>query len=164
MTVNFSLLQKLQEKFTQAQWQLVTAESCTGGGVAQACTDIPGSSSWFLGGVVAYDNRLKTSLLQVPLAQIDLHGAVSEPVVLAMAQGAQICLNADWAIATSGIAGPSGGSPEKPVGTVCFAWVYRDKLTRTATCYFSGDRTGIRAQSIDFALSQLLLFSDEIST
>ncbi len=102
--------------------RVATAESCTGGWIAKALTDVPGSSQWFESGIVAYSNSAKDALLGVPGELIAAHGAVSEPVVRAMAEGARAQLGVDLAVAVSGVAGPDGGSADKPVGTVWFAW------------------------------------------
>jgi nicotinamide-nucleotide amidase len=139
--------------------RLVTAESCTGGWVAKACTDLPGSSNWFLGGVVAYDNSLKTGLLGIEPRLLASEGAVSQAVVREMATGAIGRLGGDVALAVSGIAGPDGGSPGKPVGTVWFAWALRhdDRLeVRTALEVLEGDREAVRRQAIACALRGLL--------
>lgn len=139
--------------------RLVTAESCTGGWVAKACTDLPGSSNWFLGGVVAYDNSLKTGLLGIEPRLLASEGAVSQAVVREMATGAIGRLGGDVALAVSGIAGPDGGSPGKPVGTVWFAWALRhdDRLeVRTALEVLEGDREAVRRQAVACALRGLL--------
>jgi len=137
---------------------LVTAESCTAGGVAYAVTQVPGSSAWFDRGVVAYSNESKQRMLGVPKAYLRDFGAVSEPVARAMALGALQHSTAQVALAVTGIAGPDGGSAEKPVGTVCFAWALRrDSLTapwaRTITRHFDGDRAAVRTQAIAEALA-----------
>ena len=139
--------------------RLVTAESCTGGWVAKACTDLPGSSGWFQGGVVAYSNPLKTGLLGVPEDTLDRHGAVSEPVVRAMAAGALARLGGTVAVAVSGIAGPDGGTTDKPVGTVWFAWarLSGDRVViDAARARFDGDREAIRRQAVLQALGGVL--------
>lgn len=139
--------------------RLVTAESCTGGWVAKACTDLPGSSGWFLGGVVAYSNPLKAGLLDVPGDTLERHGAVSEPVVRAMAAGALVRLGGTIAVAVSGIAGPDGGTPDKPVGTVWIAWarLVRGRLeVRAARDRFDGDRDAVRRQAVLRALEGVL--------
>lgn len=139
--------------------RLVAAESCTGGWVAKACTDRPGSSAWFLGGVVAYSNALKSALLGVPPDALDQHGAVSEPVVRAMAAGALDRLGGSVAVAVSGIAGPDGGTPDKPVGTVWFAWARRhgERVEVCAECVpFAGDRDAVRRQAVLRALDGVL--------
>lgn len=139
---------------------LVTAESCTGGWIAKACTDVSGSSGWFLGGFVAYANALKSELLAVPQALLDAHGAVSEPVVRSMAQGALQRTGATVAVAVSGVAGPAGGTPEKPVGTVWLAWASRESngsfRIETQHEVFPGDREAIRRCTVQRALSRLL--------
>lgn len=136
--------------------KLVTAESCTGGWVAQCLTAIAGSSEWFDRGFVTYSNEAKQEMLGVAADTLAEHGAVSQPVAVAMAEGALRNSRADWAIATTGIAGPTGGSAQKPVGTVCFAWVCRDGRVATGTCHFAGNREEVRAQSVAHALAGLL--------
>ena len=153
-------LMQLSESVGQALKQrgatLTTAESCTGGWVSQCLTAIAGSSVWFERGFVTYSNAAKTEMLGVPEATLAAHGAVSQPVAVAMADGALRHSRADWAIAITGIAGPSGGSADKPVGTVCFAWACRDGRTTTQSRHFEGDRTAVRARSVAYALSGLL--------
>jgi nicotinamide-nucleotide amidase len=134
---------------------LATAESCTGGGVAQAITEIAGSSNWFDRGFVTYSNAAKTAMLGVPDALIAQHGAVSEEVARAMAQGAVDNSAADAACSTTGIAGPGGAVPGKPVGTVCFGWSLGGK-TLSERLVFAGDRHAVREQSIAHALRGLL--------
>ena len=141
---------------TARGWLLTTAESCTGGLVAAACTELAGSSLWFERGIVSYSNAAKSELLGVPSALIHDHGAVSEAVARAMATGAVANAHAHWSVAVTGIAGPTGGSAEKPVGTVCFAWAVRDGATTTETRHFAGDREAVRAQSVACALAGLL--------
>ena len=139
--------------------QLVTAESCTGGWIAKVCTDLPGSSRWFRGGVVAYSNELKAGLLGVRPETLSREGAVSEAVVREMALGALERLDGDVAVAVSGIAGPDGGTPDKPVGTVWVAWAVRDRTgTRVGAdqSRFGGDRDRIRRLAVHRALSGLL--------
>ena len=139
--------------------RLVTAESCTGGWIAKACTDLPGSSRWFLGGAVVYDNVLKAGVLGVKPQTLAEAGAVSEAVVREMAAGALDRLGGDVAVAVSGVAGPDGGTPDKPVGTVWFAWGRRDAqgaLIRTALECFSGDRDAVRRQAVERALRGVL--------
>jgi nicotinamide-nucleotide amidase len=139
---------------------LVTAESCTGGWIAKACTDVSGSSGWFLGGVVAYSNALKTALLGVPELLLAEHGAVSEPVVRAMAQAALQRTGATVAVAVSGVAGPTGGTPAKPVGTVWLAWAWREPdgsfQFESRHELFSGGREEIRRRTVQRALQRLL--------
>ena len=146
-------------RLTSSGLRLATAESCTGGWIAKACTDLPGSSRWFLGGSVAYANDLKHSALGVDPAELDRHGAVSEPVVRAMAAGILERAAADLAVAVSGIAGPDGGSPDKPVGTVWFAWARREAggapHVTTAVEKFPGDREAVRRLAVRRALAPL---------
>jgi nicotinamide-nucleotide amidase len=134
---------------------LATAESCTGGGVACAITEVAGSSDWFDCGYVSYSNASKTALLDVPAALIAQVGAVSVEVAAAMAEGALANSNAHVALSTTGIAGPTGAVPGKPVGTVCFAWS-RGGATRTERHVFAGDRQSVREQSVAHALQGLL--------
>lgn len=136
--------------------RLATAESCTGGWVAQCLTDIPGSSGWFERGFVTYSNESKQELLGVPEHILLTHGAVSEATVLAMAAGALSASRADCAVAVSGIAGPSGGSPDKPLGTVWIAWQVRDREGFATRHRFAGNRREVRRQAVREALSGLL--------
>ena len=137
-------------------WRVATAESCTGGLVAAAITDIPGSSAWFERGFVTYTDEAKRDDLAVPAELLERHGAVSEPVALAMATGALARSRADVAVAITGIAGPGGATPGKPVGTVCFAFAQRDRVAEARTLHLDGDRAAVRAQSVDFALERLI--------
>jgi nicotinamide-nucleotide amidase len=141
---------------------LAVAESCTGGGVAQAITEIAGSSEWFDCGIVAYSNASKTELLDVSAALLAQHGAVSEEVVEAMAIGMLANSNAHVSLSTTGIAGPTGAVPGKPVGTVCFGWaIERDshiERTHTERLVFAGDRRAVREQTVVHALKGLLRF------
>ena len=139
----------------RGEW-LAAAESCTGGWLAQSVTAIAGSSAWFDRGFVTYSNDAKMDMLGVPPTTLERHGAVSEATARAMAQGALAYSRADWTVAITGIAGPSGGSPEKPVGTVCFAWAEKDGGCEAQTCHFSGDRAAVRQQSVRHALRGLL--------
>ncbi|MFI5448033.1 CinA family protein [Polaromonas sp. UC242_47] len=136
-------------------WLLATAESCTGGMIAAACTDLAGSSNWFERGLVTYSNEAKTEMLGVDAALIATHGAVSEPVARAMAQGAITHSKAQVAVAVTGVAGPSGGSPEKPVGTVWFGFMVDGQLSSEMK-YFDGDRAAVRAATVHHALQRLL--------
>ncbi len=135
---------------------LATAESCTGGWVAQCLTAVGGSSAWFERGFVTYSNLAKQEMLGVDAALLDAHGAVSEPVAMAMARGALRYSHADWALAITGVAGPTGGTAEKPVGTVCFAWASRAGQVSCETCHFAGERQEVRACSVGHALDGLL--------
>jgi nicotinamide-nucleotide amidase len=136
--------------------KLVAAESCTGGLFAAACTSVAGSSDWFECGFVSYSNEAKTELLDVPAALIAAHGAVSEPVVRAMAEGALAHSRADWSIAVTGIAGPGGAAPGKPVGTVWLAIAYRGRVLLVERLQLGGDRSAVREQTVQRALAQLL--------
>lgn len=135
--------------------QVVTAESCTGGGIATALTGEPGASGWFERGFVTYSNRAKQEMLSVPAIMIERHGAVSEAVVLAMARGALAHSGGDVSIAVSGVAGPDGGTPEKPVGTVWIAWGLEGERAEAQRFLFSGDREAVRTRSILAALEGL---------
>ncbi|MEX0963095.1 MAG: CinA family protein [Pseudohongiellaceae bacterium] len=150
------MVKQLAAKLIAKNLIIATAESCTGGGISRALTALAGSSVWFDSGFVTYSNAAKQRLLNVPLALIEIDGAVSEAVVLAMAAGAIENSRADLAVAVSGIAGPDGGSDEKPVGTVWIAWQWQDKSL--ARCFhFSGDRESVREATVQAALEGCLL-------
>lgn len=134
---------------------MATAESCTGGWIVKALTDRPGSSDYVLGGLVTYSNALKRELLHVSPESLEREGAVSESVVRQMVAGAVRATGADFAIATSGVAGPGGGSAEKPVGTVWFAWGAPKTGIVAHCCQFEGDRDAVRRQSVVYALQGL---------
>ena len=134
---------------------LVTAESCTGGWVAQVVTSVPGSSEWFERGFVTYSNASKEEMLGVPRALLERHGAVSEETAREMALGALRHSRGTVAVAVTGVAGPSGGTPAKPVGLVCFAWATRSE-TRIETRNFAGDRESVRRQSAEHGLQGVL--------
>ncbi len=153
-----TLAAQVGEMLKSRGFMLATAESCTGGGVAQAVTDIPGSSEWFERGFVTYANQAKVEMLGVQAQTLRLHGAVSERTVLEMAEGALAHSHADISLAVSGIAGPGGGTPEKPVGTVWFAWSLRGGPSDARKYQLTGDRAEIRAQSVRIALQGLLQF------
>jgi len=135
---------------------LVTAESCTGGSLAAAITDIAGSSMWFERGYVTYSNAAKQALLNVKTETLNQHGAVSEAAACEMAEGALKNAHADISIAITGIAGPDGGTLEKPTGTVWFAFSFKQAETMTAMQYFQGNRNAVREQSVQFALEKLI--------
>ena len=143
-------------------WRVATAESCTGGWIAKALTDVPGSSQWFESGLVTYSNAAKSALLGVAQSVLEDHGAVSEATVRAMAQGARTRLGTELAVAVSGVAGPDGGAPEKPVGTVWFAWA-TPTSTSAVRRHFMGGREAVRRQSVALALERLidLVWRDE---
>jgi nicotinamide-nucleotide amidase len=151
---------RLADALRARGWHLATAESCTGGMIAAACTDLAGSSDWFDRGIVSYSNRAKTDLLGVDPGLIAERGAVSEEVARAMAAGALERSAADLAVAVTGIAGPAGGSADKPVGLVWLAWARRDPAGRAVIeaqrAHFSGDRAAVRRASVDRALRGLL--------
>ena len=149
------IVQNLASALRQRGWMLATAESCTGGLIAGACTDLAGSSDWFERGFVTYSNAAKTELLGVSAELIARHGAVSEAVVRAMAEGAVRHSRAQMAVAVTGVAGPGGGSADKPVGTVWFGWCV-DGRVQTARQHFEGDRQAVRAQTVAHALAGLL--------
>jgi nicotinamide-nucleotide amidase len=153
------LVAELAARLTERGQRLVTAESCTGGWVAKACTDRPGSSAWFLGGVVVYHNELKARLLGVSPGTLASEGAVSEAVVTQMAIGALHRLGGELSVAVSGIAGPEGGTVDKPVGTVWFAWAARsgeDIHVRTLQARLPGGRDEVRRRAVLRALEGLL--------
>ena len=134
---------------------LATAESCTGGMIAAACTDLSGSSQWFERGFVTYSNEAKAEMLAVPPGLIEEHGAVSEPVARAMADGALAHSRAQVSLAVTGVAGPTGGTEAKPVGTVWFAWCVGGE-THSEMQHFAGDRAAVRMATVRYALKRLL--------
>ncbi len=150
------LAAELVGKLAAAGRTVATAESCTGGWIAQAITAVPGSSDCFGFGIVSYSNAAKQSVLGVSAETLREHGAVSEPVVREMAKGALELSGADMAVAVSGVAGPGGGTPEKPVGTVWFAWARRGAGTDAVLHRLEGDRAAIRAASVRVALEGLI--------
>lgn len=149
------LSQQLGETLRQLGATVTTAESCTGGWIAKAITDIAGSSAWFERGFVTYSNEAKQQMIGVDGATLEAHGAVSEPVVRQMAQGALNAAAATWAVSVSGIAGPDGGSAQKPVGTVWFGIANSQGEVRAYLQNFSGDRETVRRQATVFALEIL---------
>lgn len=156
INIRLQLAQALQAR----GWMLATAESCTGGLIAATCTELAGSSNWFERGFVTYSNAAKTELLGVDAALIAQHGAVSEPVARAMAQGALMHARADIAVAVTGIAGPGGGSADKPVGTVWLAWS-TPQQTRSSVHCFAGARQAVREASVQHALQGLLALLEQ---
>lgn len=150
------ILKRLGRTLTEKKMFVGTAESCTGGRIASLITSQPGSSGHFVGGIVSYDNKVKMNLLGVSAKDIETEGAVSRSVVEQMAKGAARVLGCDCAVATSGIAGPEGGSPEKPVGTVWIAAVVKRKVY-SECCHFTGDRQQIIEQSARKALEMVYL-------
>lgn len=152
---NDALCAQLAEALQANGWMLAVAESCTGGMIAAACTALPGSSNWFERGFVTYSNEAKTELLGVDAQLITQHGAVSEVVARAMAFGAVRHSHAHVSVAVTGVAGPTGGSADKPVGTVWFGFM-ADGLLSSETCRFEGDRAAVRAATVQHALRRLL--------
>jgi nicotinamide-nucleotide amidase len=150
------LAEELGRRLTAKDWQAATAESCTGGLVAGAITAIGGSSAWFDRGFVTYSNEAKAEVLHVPLPTLAQHGAVSAETARAMAEGALAASRATVAVAVTGIAGPAGGSLEKPVGTVWFAWSVRGGSTTAAVHVLPGDRAAVREASVRIALEGLI--------
>ena len=140
---------------------IVTAESCTGGWVAQALTAIAGSSAWFDRGFVTYSNEAKQEMLGVRAETLQTYGAVSEETAREMAQGALERSRGTVALAITGVAGPTGGTAAKPVGTVCFAWATKARPARAETKHFSGDREAVRRQSVEYSLAGVLEVLDE---
>ncbi|NQW79754.1 MAG: CinA family protein [Polaromonas sp.] len=149
-----TLTAQVAEQLLAKKLLMATAESCTGGLIAAACTDLAGSSVWFERGFVSYSNAAKTELLGVPADLIETHGAVSEPVVRAMVEGALRHSRAQVAVAVTGVAGPGGGSPDKPVGTVWFGWATPDGVVTDKRC-FDGDRQHVREATVQHALLRL---------
>lgn len=147
-------ISNLGQCLLQRGWMCATAESCTGGMVGAAFTSVSGASQWFAGGIISYDNRIKTALLDVPEAELILHGAVSEHVVRRMAAGACKALQVPVAVAISGVAGPTGGSPLKPVGTVWLGFAV-DGVLRAHCLHLSGDREQIRQGAVLAAVQGL---------
>ncbi|MBN7827053.1 CinA family protein [Bowmanella dokdonensis] len=155
---SLSLAQQLGEALKSKGWKMTCAESCTGGGIGYAITSISGSSGWFERGYITYSNEAKTEVLEVDPQTLIVYGAVSEQAVEQMASGALKAARADLAVAVSGIAGPEGGSPEKPVGTVWFGIASANKVISLHQ-RFTGDRLEIRQQAIDHALEQALVLA-----
>ena len=155
------LARKVIDTFTQKKKKIVTAESCTGGLIAAILTTVPGSSAVLERGFISYSNEAKVDLLGVPPDMIDMKGAVSAEVATAMAQGALEYSLADVAVSVTGIAGPGGGTPEKPVGLVYFGLATKDGVAMHYKCEFTGDRRSIRAQSVHEALRLLLSLDDK---
>jgi len=150
-----ALVGQVADLMLDRRWLLASAESCTGGLISAACTDLAGSSAWFERGFVTYSNEAKTAMLGVATALITAHGAVSEEVARAMAQGAVTHSAAQVAVAVTGVAGPTGGSRAKPVGTVWFGFLVDGQLS-SETQRFSGDRAAVRAATVQHALQRLV--------
>ncbi|MEE8428300.1 MAG: nicotinamide-nucleotide amidase [Gammaproteobacteria bacterium] len=151
-----SLSRQVGKQLSARGLRLVTAESCTGGWLAKSLTDIAGSSVWFECGFVPYSNAAKQEMLGVQADTLETFGAVSEKTVAEMAYGALSHGHGDLSVAISGVAGPDGGTPDKPVGTVCFAWVTPGESVHCQTQHFKGDREAVRRQSVCYALQGIL--------
>ena len=160
MTSTLDISKEVAKLLIARGWTLALAESCTGGLVCAALTDLAGSSDWFERGYITYSNQAKSECLGVPTETIESFGAVSEQVAKAMSEGAQKNAGVNVAVSITGIAGPAGGSIEKPVGTVCFGWTIQKEnlaaITICKTMQFSGDRQAVREQARDYALSELI--------
>lgn len=154
-TDSYALVEQLAAQLLRQRWLLATAESCTGGLIAGACTDLSGSSNWFERGFVSYSNAAKTGMLGVEARLIEQYGAVSEPVARAMAEGALRHSAAQVAVAVTGVAGPTGGTPDKPVGLVWFAFALPGRVLGEAM-NFPGDRGAVRAATVHHALQRLI--------
>ncbi|MGI9316837.1 MAG: CinA family protein [bacterium] len=162
----YSLAGEVGKWLSQHEYKLVTIESCTGGGIAQAITSIAGSSGWFDRGLVTYTNQAKHDMAGVPLKLIHDHGAVSIEVAKAMAIGGLNNSEADIGVSVTGIAGPDGGSASKPVGTVCFAWALKSigetTISDSQNHVFKGDREQVRARSVAHALQTILTLKEPL--
>ena len=153
---SLSLAEELGRLLLEKNWICSVAESCTGGGLAQAITDVAGSSLWFDRGFITYSNQAKQDMLNVTADLLHKYGAVSEEVVIAMVNGAIMQSRSNCAIAISGIAGPGGGCALKPVGTVWISWSIKDKVVKATKYLFTGDRASIRSQAVITALIGLI--------
>ena len=152
------LVEQISEQLLKNKKRLTVAESCTGGWIAKVLTDLAGSSAWFERGFVTYSNDAKQEMLGVNKSTIEAYGAVSQETVNEMALGALKNSHADYSLSVSGIAGPSGGSADKPVGLVWFAWAYQDTVITSEKKIFSGDRNEVREQAVFHALTELVSF------
>ena len=147
--------ERIIERATLSKLSLATAESCTGGQLAAALTAVPGASQAFVGGIIAYSNEVKRKLLSLTTADLNNHGAVSREVAMKMAQGARKLFAADYAVSTTGVAGPGGGTASKPVGLVYVAWATPQAL-KVEELRLSGDRAAIQAATVEAGLRRLL--------
>ena len=161
--VDSQLVHNLAQRLQRENLTLATAESCTGGGIGYYLTSVSGSSDWYLGGFITYSNQAKVRDLGVQQETLNRFGAVSEEVAEQMAIGCATRSGSNFALSVTGIAGPDGGTADKPVGTVCFGWAGHDKV-RSHTKLFSGDRSEVRLQTIEYALIGVENFLDEFST
>ena len=155
------IAKKIGEELKARKMMLATAESCTGGWVGQVLTSVPGSSHWFDRGFITYTNNAKRQMLDVSTDILARYGAVSEQTARAMAEGALTHSDAQLSLAITGIAGPGGGTPEKPVGTVCFAWAMKDRDTQTKRLHIDGDRQVVRSQAVIESLNGVLALFDD---
>ena len=158
------IVEQLAESLIKDNKKLTVAESCTGGWIAKVLTDLAGSAVWFERGFVTYSNQAKHEMLGVAEATLEKYGAVSQETVTEMATGALKNSHADFSLSVSGIAGPSGGSADKPVGLVWFAWANKEKVISSEQKIFSGDRDEVRKQAVIFALIRLINLLDEIDS
>ena len=161
LMTSVELAEKVGEELKSRKLLLTIAESCTGGGICQAVTEIAGSSEWFDCGFVTYSNSSKSEILNISPSLIAQHGAVSKEIAAAMAEGALANSEAHVSISTTGIAGPTGAVPGKPVGTICFGWMVGG-ITHTERRVFSGDRHEVREQTVAYALDRLYRYIVEI--
>jgi len=150
------LVEDLAQRLSTRGWNMATAESCTGGWIAKCCTDLAGSSAWFERGFVTYSNAAKMDSLGVDVGVLQETGAVSREVALQMAEGARRRTGVDIAVAVTGVAGPDGGTPEKPVGTVWFAWSCHGQAPDAELACFKGDRDEVRRQSVAHAVQGVI--------
>ncbi len=150
-----TLAERLGEALSQRRWTISTVESCTAGGLAYRITEVPGASAYFLGGVIAYDNRVKVEWVGVPQRVFDERGAVSREAAATMSEKGRARFGTDLCVAITGIAGPGGGTPEKPVGTV-FVSASGPAATRTERFHFDGNRERVRERAVDAALEMAL--------
>jgi len=150
------LVQNLASRLMKCGWFMATAESCTGGWIAKCCTDLAGSSAWFDRGFVTYSDRAKHELLAVELSTLRIAGAVSRVTAIQMAEGARHQAGVHAALAVTGIAGPGGGTADKPVGMVWFAWSLEGRRASSEVMHFNGDRDAVRRQTVKHALSGML--------
>ncbi|MDH3325188.1 MAG: nicotinamide-nucleotide amidase [Gammaproteobacteria bacterium] len=146
------IIRRISQQLISEDVMLVTAESCTGGWIAKTLTDVAGSSQWFDRGFITYSNVSKVEMLGVSMETLAQYGAVSEQIAAEMAMGALNNSQGGYGVSVTGIAGPDGGSPEKPVGTVCFGWAKKNGAVFSKTFLFAGDRERIRAQAVKCAL------------
>jgi len=161
--VSLQLAKRAGDALVARAWRIATAESCTGGGVAMLLTAIAGSSEWVERGFVTYTNEAKHEMLDVRLQTLEKFGAVSEQTAQEMAQGAKAHSHADVTVSITGIAGPSGGTDEKPVGTVCFGYHIPGRDIITETCHFTGDRAMIRLTTIQYVLNRTVQLMENMA-